>query len=369
MVRKISKKKKTPKKGAGQKKLLVYPIPGEGKKGPSQTEFYGYEFVLLIDAVSRQAQQIGGAIEPPADLYQNNPLHSSALEEALRRGICHYEWSWELPHKRALYQTTCIALPEPGGTPRSVLSFSRDITHSAAAYLEGTSFQENAAPRTFAQILLATREAEKKAISKALHDEIGSSAVMLTALISLVGASIRAGKKTQALQDLKQLDTQMKESIERMKRVVVSLRPPSLENKGGLGGAVRDLLENIGALHHIRYTFDYDAVDEQIQLSDNVKILLYRIVQEALTNTVKHARAKRVRVCLKQAGPRIRLAVSDDGIGFNPSQQRSVEHIGLLAMKDSVELLEGTISIKSAPGKGTRIEVSCPCVVYGGKIK
>ena len=58
-----------------------------------------------------------------------------------------------------------------------------------------------------------------------------------------------------------------------------------------------------------------------------------------------------------------------DGIGFEPAQQRSIEHVGLLAMKDSVELLGGKISIKSAPGKGTRIEVSCPCTTYGGTQK
>ena len=104
-------------------------------------------------------------------------------------------------------------------------------------------------------------------------------------------------------------------------------------------------------------------------LSDKVKILLYRIVQEALTNTVKHARAKQIRVCLKQAGMNIRLEIADDGIGFEPKQQLSIEHVGLLAMRDSVELLGGTISVKSAPGKGTRITVVCPCVTYGGKIE
>ena len=58
--------------------------------------------------------------------------------------------------------------------------------------------------------------------------------------------------------------------------------------------------------------------------------------------------------------------VEDDGVGFKPVKQRSIRKVGLLAMQDSVRLLGGTISIKSTPGKGTRIEVACPCVVYGG---
>lgn len=60
------------------------------------------------------------------------------------------------------------------------------------------------------------------------------------------------------------------------------------------------------------------------------------------------------------------MVVQDDGVGFKPLKGGSIRQVGLRAMKDSVHLLGGSISIKSAPGKGTRIEVSCPCVVYGG---
>ena len=130
---------------------------------------------------------------------------------------------------------------------------------------------------------------------------------------------------------------------------------------------MQDLLKNVSALHHIPYTLDYKEIEEDIDLSDEVKILLYRIVQEALTNIVKHARAKHIRVCLKMGGTRVRLEVSDDGVGFTPAKQLSVKQVGLLAMKESVELLGGKITIKSAPGKGTHIAVSCPCVVYGGE--
>ena len=144
------------------------------------------------------------------------------------------------------------------------------------------------------------------------------------------------------------------------------MRPPSLDHKGGLGGAIHDLLENVSSLHSLTYTFDCDDIEAELCLSDNVKALLYRIVQEALTNIVKHARAHRVQVELKEVEKQIHLVIDDDGIGFRPAQQLSIEHVGLLAMKDSVELLGGTISLKSAPGEGTHIEVLCPRVVYGG---
>ncbi len=358
MVRKVLGKKSsqnTAQSAAKQGKMTKQPASG-------------YDFILLINKETGCGQVLNGRV-PVKNLYQKNPLHKAALEEAVKRGIYHYEWSIKSRRKQLLYQTTCVSLPRPDGHAGSVLSFSRDITESYYPYIGADSLRDWSSPRTFAQILLATRETEKKEISKALHDEVGSSAVMLTALLSLVRASIKSGNRPQALRDLTQLDEQLKSSIERIKNVIVSLRPPSLENKGGLGGAIRDLLENISQLSRIPYRFDYDPVDERLCLSENVKILLYRIVQEALTNTVKHAHAKHIRVSLKQGGTRIRLEVWDDGIGFEPAQQLSIEHVGLLAMRDSVELLGGTISIKSAPGKGTHIEVSCPCIVYGGKLK
>lgn len=357
MVRKIS-----------SKKSAHNTAKSTAKQGKETKSAGGYDFILLVNKESGCGQVLNGRV-PVKGLYQKSPLHKAALEEAVKRGIYHYEWSVKNRRKQRLYQTTCVSLPRPDGRAGSVLSFSRDITDSYYAYVGADSLRDWSSPRTFAQILLATRETEKKEISKALHDEIGSSAVMLTALLSLVRASIKSGNRPQALRDLTQLDEQLKSSIERIKNVIVSLRPPSLENKGGLGGAIRDLLENISQLSRIPYRFDYDPVDERLCLSENVKILLYRIVQEALTNTVKHAHAKHIRVSLKQGGPRIRLEVWDDGVGFEPAQQLSIEHVGLLAMRDSVELLGGTISIKSAPGKGTRIEVSCPCIVYGGKSK
>jgi NarL family two-component system sensor histidine kinase LiaS len=71
-------------------------------------------------------------------------------------------------------------------------------------------------------------------------------------------------------------------------------------------------------------------------------------------------------VVLKRVGRAVTLRIEDDGIGFDPQVSVSIEHVGLLAMKDSVEMLGGKITVKSAPGRGTRIEVRCPSVVYGG---
>ncbi len=329
----------------------------------------GYDVVAVMDAKTGQLVILSDASGQitPEDLKEAVNLHQHAFKQALTGHIHHYEWELETEEKHCFYQTTLIPLRGIQSNVSSVLVLTRDITHWAGSYQKGEMLREGSSPRTFSQILLAARESEKKEISKALHDEIGSAVVILTALLSLVKASVKEGDKKQALADIAKLDAQIKDSIDRVKNIVVSLRPPSLENDGALGGSIRELLENISGYVHIPYTFDYDSATGENGISDSVKILLYRIVQEALNNIVKHAHAKNIYVLLARDESDIHLVVEDDGIGFKQMKQRSIRKVGLLAMKDSVRLLGGNISIKSAPGKGTRIEVVCPCVVYGGK--
>lgn len=298
-------------------------------------------------------------------LYKKEPLHRQALTQTQQQGMYHYEWV-QSGRPDTLWQTTCIALTNRQGTVSQMLALSRDIS-SVVPARGTTGLRDWSAPKTFAQLLLAARENEKKSISKALHDEIGSAAVILTALLSLVKGDIIKGKKQQALKDIANLDTQIKNYVENIKNIVVSLRPPTLDNQGGLRGAVQDLLDNIQNLHHIPCSFSYAPALHKVVVSDNVRTLLFRIVQEALTNAIKHARAKHLAVSVSVKQQNILLSVQDDGIGFNVKQQRSLQQVGLQAMKESVELLGGTISIKSAVGKGTRICVSCPRIIYGGK--
>ena len=326
----------------------------------------GYDAVVLIDVKTRQITAISNVLDCSTEDVRGVPLHLQALEQALKGTVYHYEWGFEKDGTHFFYQTTLIPLRGEKGTVSTVLALTRDITHWARNYHEPNMLKEGAAPRTFAQILLAEREAEKREISKSLHDEIGSSAVILTALLSLVKASVQEGDTKQALTEIAKLDKQIKDSIERVKNIVVSLRPPSLENDGALGGSVRELLDNISQMLHIPYKFDYKSEGDSTGVADNVKILLYRIVQEALTNIAKYAQAKNIYVLLERDEFTAHLIVQDDGVGFKPMKGGSIRQVGLRAMKDSVQLLGGSISIKSAPGKGTRIELSCPGVVYGG---
>ena len=324
----------------------------------------GYDVAAVVDPQTRQAvifSNRSGRITPQ-DLKEARSLHENAFKQALAGHIHHYEWGLEKADKHYFYQTTLIPLRGEKAKVCSILSLTRDITHWGGAYQGGDMLREGTPPRTFSQILLAAREAEKKEISKALHDEIGSSVVILTALLSLVKASVKEGNAKQALADIAKLDAQV---------FLVT---------GGAGFIGSNLCEVLLARgHQVRCLDNLSTASCQIEfttlppevdwtgLPQSMMLNVYRIVQEALNNIVKHARAKNIYVLLERQGEEIHLIVKDDGIGFKPVKQRSIRKVGLLAMKDSVHLLGGTISIKSAPGEGTRIEVVCPCVVYGGK--
>lgn len=335
-----------------------------------QNGIKGYDLVLFIDIQTQHAvilsNKIGISLE---ELQKDGLIHKQAWEETATKGIFHYEWSFDKDNKRCFFQTVCVGIYNDAGTISGLFSLTRDISNwgQISPLAKNRTLREISAPRTFSQILLSARETEKKEIAKALHDEIGSTAVILTTLLSIVKASVKEGDQEQALADIAKLDEQIKDSIERVKNIVVSLRPPSLENDGALGGAIQELLENISSLVHIPYEFEYQNNTGKNGVSDNIKILLYRIVQEAINNIVKHAKAKHIFVSLKANREQINLIVQDDGVGFKMPKQRSIRKVGLLAMKDSVGFLGGTISIKSTLGKGTRIEVVCPRVVYGGK--
>lgn len=307
---------------------------------------------------------------PPAvrdEFLAGRGIHAEKFKAAYKGIPQHYEW---VDTKHGLFlQTNLLPLPKQKGTSQVLLATVRDITFWASQMqAKGGLLQEVFAHHTFSQLLLAAREEEKKHLSKALHDEIGSAAVILTALLSLVRASLIQRNAAQALIDLKELDFHIKRSIERIKNIVVSLRPPTLEQEGSLTDALRELLKNIGNYARVTCAFSCATLWNEKGISDNVKILLYRVVQEALNNVAKHAHAKHVWVNLKREKDTITLCVEDDGVGFRQRKQIPIRHIGLLAMKDSVHFLGGKITIKSSIGKGTSIQVECPCMVYEDRI-
>lgn len=146
-------------------------------------------------------------------------------------------------------------------------------------------------------------------------------------------------------------------AISSARSIMNGLRPAKLEMLG-FAGATYEYINDFASLFNLRVEseidFDIAKPDEERSLA------LYRILQESLNNIVKHAKATKVKVVYKQEGNNILFEVSDNGVGFNIEKSGREDSYGLLGIKERVILLDGTISIDSAPGKGTRISVRFP---------
>ncbi len=324
----------------------------------------GYDLVYIADLKTKHIFMFGtsAGTQAKVEVDVSQPLHQDAHEKATQGEICHYEWSMSQGEQTYFFQSTLLPLRDGQGRVGSVLGLVRDISSWGQA--STGAFRETAG-RSFSQILLAAREEEKRNISSALHDEIGSAAVILTSLLSMVKQSVENQDQAQALQDIAALDKQIKNSIERIKNIVVSLRPPNLETIG-LADAVQELLSNMTRYRDIKHSFKLETADD-LPVCDEVKIVLYRVAQESLNNIVKHSGATKIDVNIKCGVKDITLKISDNGKGFKLSKQRSIKHIGLLSMKESVTYLGGKFTIKSELGQGTTVVAKCPKIVYGVK--
>jgi two-component system NarL family sensor kinase len=126
----------------------------------------------------------------------------------------------------------------------------------------------------------------------------------------------------------------------------------------GLKTALNSMLNQYQERTGIQYHLTYHLVDEE--LPDNLEITLYRVVQEALTNTEKHADAQKITLHLQSVDNNIVLTINDDGNGFCLQQIRKKTGIGLQNMRERIELLAGTFHLETSQKKGTYIRVTLP---------
>lgn len=364
------------KKPKETKKTCIYPCPSECAETAAfiddssslvsvkERGVDGYDLVYVADMRSKHVFMFGlpGGACRETDLDPFQDIHVQAHEKASGGEVVGYEWSVSREGNVCFFQSTLIPLRDSEGRVGSILGLVKNITSWAYDYAR-TNFLKETSGRTFPQILLMTREEERKKISSALHDEIGSAAVVLTSLLSMVKDSVKSGDEKQALADIADLDKQIKNSIERVKNIVVSLRPPQLDTVT-LAEAVQEMVESVSRYRGLAHSFKLES-DGDEDVCDEVKIVLYRVAQESLNNIVKHSGAKRVDVSLKYTAKDAILRIRDDGKGFKTPSRRSIRHIGLLSMRDSVAYLGGKFTITSGLGKGTEVKASCPKVVYG----
>jgi signal transduction histidine kinase len=205
-----------------------------------------------------------------------------------------------------------------------------------------------------AQHLQTVREDERNRLARELHDELG--ALLTAAKLDLARIKSRLGPNTtpELGERLAHLSDALNGGIALKRRIIEDLRPSSLNNLG-LTAALDILLREFGE----RAEIEIASRLEPVQLSPSKQLTVYRLVQEALTNIGKYARATRVDVALEMRAGRAMISVRDNGKGFDPNLPSSGTH-GLLGMRYRIEAEGGRMNLTTAPGKGTLIEATLP---------
>ncbi|MBC7992859.1 MAG: sensor histidine kinase, partial [Rhizobacter sp.] len=163
-----------------------------------------------------------------------------------------------------------------------------------------------------------------------------------------------AGTAPEALERLAHLVDTLNSSIALGRRIIEDLRPSTLSNLG-LVATLEILARDFGSNSGIKAQCDLQPV----RLQPDAELVVYRLVQESITNIIKYANAKNVWISLLQKGDRIEITVRDDGVGFDASVQPRSAY-GLVGMRYRVEAEGGRFHLTSAPGQGTQIRVSLP---------
>jgi two-component system, NarL family, sensor histidine kinase DevS len=196
-------------------------------------------------------------------------------------------------------------------------------------------------------------EEERRRLARELHDETGQAlASILLGLKSLeeVGDVGELGERVATLR------SRVVETLQSVRRLAVELRPAALDDFG-LEPALERLVFGFADQTGLKVELESRLHDDR--LPQEVETVLYRIVQEALTNIVKHADAGRVSIVVTQRAGSVGAIVEDDGRGFDPEWETN-GGIGLIGMRERVALLDGSMTIESAEGKGTTLVVEVP---------
>lgn len=209
--------------------------------------------------------------------------------------------------------------------------------------------------------VIYAQEEERRRIARELHDDTGQTLTLLLVRLKL----LENGAVDEARQaEIAELRALVSAAIDRVRRLALDLRPPALDHLG-LAASLRSLVRQLKETTPLAISLE--APEGQIALSSEQAIAVYRIVQEALTNILKHADARQAWVKLTQQAGQLTIQIRDDGHGFKPlalergrKQDADGRGLGLFGMEERAHLAGGRLRVESQPGQGTTVLVTIP---------
>lgn len=287
----------------------------------------------------------------PDDRAKDADLERQVLAGGLKR----YEIEKRLYCRdgRIVWVVLSVALVRDGEqSPLYFIGQMLDISPRKA--MEQELIESRARLRDLAAHHEAVREEERKRIALEIHDELGQLLTALKMDISLLrmqfGDDPEVGRRTADMREL------VEKTIGVVRQVAANLRPAALNL--GIVPALEWLVEDFGQRTGIAYELNLPG--GEVDLDDARATAVFRIVQESLTNVMRHAAANAVSISLRRDGSALRLEVHDDGRGFDYEAASRGPSFGLLGIRERVRTLGGTLAVESAAGRGTTVAIRIP---------
>lgn len=282
------------------------------------------------------------------DIYQDARLSPFSMHTHNERNIVHLR-SWmgvPLLVKDRIIGLFVLSHNQPQYYTQHHVSVVQALANQAAVALENAHLYGQARDLAVLQ--------ERQRLARELHDSV-SQALYGIALGTRTARTLLERNPNQLAEPLDYILSLAEDALTEMRALIFELRPASLETEG----LVNALMKQAQAVQRREGLMVNMEVGEEPSLPFKVKETLYRVAQEAIHNSVKHAHAKKITVRLYENTTRSFLEVIDDGVGFNPNQSFP-HHLGLMSMHERLTLVGGTLEITSTPGMGTRIHAIIP---------
>lgn len=210
--------------------------------------------------------------------------------------------------------------------------------------------------RSFGARALRASEEERQRIARDLHDD---TAQRLATILVRLAVLERAGFEGDWRDQLGGIREELKACAEGVRIIARGLRPPALED-AGVVAAIEAHLRTVSIGSDAELVLDADPIDGK--LPDEASLILYRVVQEALSNAVRHSGARRIKIRIRADERLLTAEVLDDGAGFRLDHAESSElgGLGLVGMRERAVMVGGSVVIKSSPGEGTQVRLEIP---------
>ncbi len=249
-------------------------------------------------------------------------------------------------------------MKDAGGRSRRLLWSVLDVTDQKQTEesLRGSAEQLKALSRRLVEI----QEAERRQLSRELHDRVGQNLTALSINLDMLNRSLSGERSDEQRQRLSDSSALLEATVDSIENVVAELRPPMLDDYGllpALNWYAKDFSRRTG----IAVTVSGSDTDERVPAE--MAITFFRIAQEALTNVAKHARAARAEIVFERTASHCFMTVADNGIGLERAPDRDTERrprLGMVTMRERAQAVGASFLVRTLPGGGTEVAVRVP---------